>query len=312
MSVDSTSPEAIQAELHAAFEQLPAQPDLPEETAESTARALWHAAAGHPLSAFAACEATLPALDEDGLQRLRELARQRLAGTPLAHLTGRQRFLDMEMLATADALVPRRETELLAREAIAIATSLPAGARVIDACTGCGNVALALARHGPRHLRVFGADLSDEAVALARENARHLGLADRVAFECGDLLAPFDTAEFLGQVALLTCNPPYISSSRVDDLGHAATGREPRLAFDGGPLGVAILLRLLQDAPRLLADGGWLAFEIGLGQGPVLARRLQASPDWDTVRSATDAHGDVRVLLARRAPRTSTSSETDA
>lgn len=305
----SADPEAIRAELRRAFERLPTQPDLPEETAEATLRALWHAAAGHPLSASSAGETALPALDDEGLQRLRALADRRMAGVPLAHLTGRQRFLDMEMLATADALVPRRETELLAREAIGIAAPLAPGALVVDACTGCGNIALALARHGPGHLRVFGADISDEAIALARENARHLGLADQVTFECGDLLAPFETEEFLGRVSLLTCNPPYISSGRVDDLGHAATGREPRLAFDGGPLGVAILVRLLQDAPRLLADGGWLAFEIGLGQGAAFARRLQASPDWDVVRPATDAHGAMRVLAARRAPRARTEPE---
>lgn len=301
---------AVGAALRRAFEQLPAQPDLPEENAEATLRALWHAAAGRPLSAAAASAAALPALDAAGLQRLQVLAEQRLAGTPLAHLTGRQRFLDLEMLAAPEALVPRRETELLAREAIALAAGLPADAIAVDTCTGCGNVALALARHGPAQLRVFAADLSAEAVALARDNARHLGLAERVAFECGDLLAPFDTPAFRGQVALLSCNPPYISSGRLAELGHA--GREPRLAFDGGPLGVAILVRLLQDAPRLLADGGWLAFEVGLGQGAAFARRLQASPDWDTVRSVADEHGDVRVLLARRAARAGTAMETNA
>lgn len=299
MNADAQS---LLADLRHAFERLPAQADLPEETADATLRALWNTAAGRPLSASAARDSALPSLDEEGLQRLRRLAERRLAGTPLAHLTGRQHFLDMEMLAAPDALVPRRETELLAREAIGIAAALAPASIAIDACTGCGNVALALARHGPAHLSVFGADLSGEAVALARENARHLGLAHRVSFECGDLLAPYETDAFLGRVSLLTCNPPYISSSRVDDLGHA--GREPRLAFDGGPLGVAILLRLLQDAPRLLVGGGWLAFEIGLGQGAALARRLQSSPDWDTVRSATDARGAVRVLLARRTPRT--------
>ena len=303
----SADPQTIQAELRRALEQLPAQIDLPEETADTTLRALWHAAAGQPLSASAASETMLPPLDDEGLQRLRQLAARRLAGTPLAHLTGRQRFLDMELLAAPGALVPRRETELLAREAIAIAAALPLGALVVDTCTGCGNVALALARHGPARMRVYGADLSDEAIALARENARHLGLAQQVAFECGDLLAPFETDAFLGRVSLLTCNPPYISSGRVDDLGHA--GREPRLAFDGGPLGVAILLRLLQEAPRMLADGGWLAFEVGLGQGAAFARRLQSSAEWDTVRSATDANGEVRVLLARRAPRASIEPE---
>ena len=306
----SADPQTIQAELRRALEQLPAQIDLPEETADTTLRALWHAAAGQPLSASAASETMLPPLDDEGLQRLRQLAARRLAGTPLAHLTGRQRFLDMELLAAPGALVPRRETELLAREAIAIAAALPPGALVVDTCTGCGNVALALARHGPARMRVYGADLSDEAIALARENARHLGLAQQVAFECGDLLAPFETAAFLGRVALLTGNPPYISSGRVDDLGHAS--REPRLAFDGGPLGVAILLRLLQEAPRLLADGGWLAFEVGLGQGAAFARRLRSSPDWDSVRSATDSHGETRVLLARRAPRASTGPEISA
>ena len=294
----------IGAALQRALAQLPAQPDLPEETPEATLRALWHAAAGQPLSVAAASEAALPMLDAAGIQRLQQLAERRLAGTPLAHLTGRQRFLGMEMLATPGALVPRQETELLAREAIAIAATLPPGSRVVDACTGCGNVALAVARHGPAHLSVFGADLSDEAVALARDNARHLGLTDRVVFECGDLLAPFADDAFLGQVALLTCNPPYISSGRLVELGHA--GREPQLAFDGGPLGVAILVRLLQDAPRLLANGGWLAFEVGLGQGAAFARRLQSSPDWDTVRTACDASGAVRVLLARRATRTTT------
>lgn len=306
----STDPQAVQAELRRALEQLPAQPDLPEETADTTLRALWHAAAGRPLSASAASETALPALDDEGFQRLRQLAARRLAGTPLAHLSGRQRFLDMEMLAAPGALVPRRETELLAREAIAIAATLPPGALAVDVCTGCGNVALALARHGPVEMRVFGADLSDEAIALASENARHLGLAQQVVFECGDLLAPFETDAFLGRVLLLTCNPPYISSGKVDDLGHA--GREPRLAFDGGPLGVAILVRLLQEAPHLLADGGWLAFEVGLGQGAAFSRRLQASADWDTVRSATDAHGAVRVLLARRAPRASIEPEVTA
>jgi len=272
-------------------------PDKPEETPDASLRALWHAAAGHPKSVVAAAAGELPPLDESGLSRLHALIDRRLEGVPLAHLTGRQHFAGMEMLAGAGALVPRRETELLAQAAIALAREV-AAPLVVDVCTGCGNVALALARHVV-DARVFGADLSEDALALARQNADWLGLADRVEFRAGDLLAPFDSDEFLGQVDVLTCNPPYISSGKVGQMAAEIAGHEPRLAFDGGPLGVTILMRLVQEAPRYVRSGGWLAFEVGLGQGPALVRRLKGTPAYREVREIADENGAVRAILVR-------------
>ena len=272
-------------------------PDKPEETPDASLRALWHAAAGHPKSVVAAAAGELPPLDESGLSRLHALIDRRLEGVPLAHLTGRQHFAGMEMLAGAGALVPRRETELLAQAAIALAREV-AAPLVVDVCTGCGNVALALARHVV-DARVFGADLSEDALALARQNADWLGLADRVEFRAGDLLAPFDADEFLGQVDVLTCNPPYISSGKVGQMAAEIAGHEPRLAFDGGPLGVTILMRLVQEAPRYVRSGGWLAFEVGLGQGPALVRRLKGTPAYREVREIADENGAVRAILVR-------------
>jgi len=272
-------------------------PDKPEETPDASLRALWHAAAGHPKSVVAAAAGELPPLDESGLSRLHALIDRRLEGVPLAHLTGRQHFAGMEMLAGAGALVPRRETELLAQAAIALAREV-AAPLVVDVCTGCGNVALALAQHVV-DARVFGADLSEDALALARQNADWLGLADRVEFRAGDLLAPFDADEFLGQVDVLTCNPPYISSGKVGQMAAEIAGHEPRLAFDGGPLGVTILMRLVQEAPRYVRSGGWLAFEVGLGQGPALVRRLKGTPAYREVREIADENGAVRAILVR-------------
>jgi len=272
-------------------------PDKPEETPDASLRALWHAAAGHPKSVVAAAAGELPPLDESGLSRLHALIDRRLEGVPLAHLTGRQHFAGMEMLAGAGALVPRRETELLAQAAIALAREV-AAPLVVDVCTGCGNVALALAQHVV-DARVFGADLSEDALALARQNADWLGLADRVEFRAGDLLAPFDSDEFLGQVDVLTCNPPYISSGKVGQMAAEIAGHEPRLAFDGGPLGVTILMRLVQEAPRYVRSGGWLAFEVGLGQGPALVRRLKGTPAYREVREIADENGAVRAILVR-------------
>ena len=275
-------------------------PDKPEETSDSTLRALWQAAAGVLVSVQKAETLPLPALDTASRERLQSLIDQRLAGIPLAHLTGRQHFMGLELLAGKEALIPRRETELLGHGALDLLRALAARhdtVTVVDVCTGSGNLALALAYHEPK-AKVFGADLSDEAVALARRNAQHLGLQDRVEFRAGDLLAPFDEPGFHGQVALLVCNPPYISSKKVDTMPGEIIGHEPRLAFDGGPLGIRIVERLMREAPRFLRGGSFLAFEVGLGQGPALAKRLAGNKNYAGHRLLKDEHGEVRVLIA--------------
>lgn len=278
-------------------------PDKPEETAESTFAALWFAAAGQPLSATRAVSCMRPCLDPAQSAKLDELIALRLSGVPLAHLTGRQHFAGLEMLAGAAALVPRRETELLAQAAVEVAHARAADHDkgpliIVDACTGSGNVALVLADR-VANARIAASDLSADAVELAQRNAAWLGLAGRVDFRVGDLLAPFDNADFLGRVDVLTCNPPYISSTKVDSMDAEISDHEPRLAFDGGPLGVSILLRLLQETPRFLRPGGWLLFEVGLGQGGAIARRLRAGGAWDEVRELSDGKGAVRAIMAR-------------
>ncbi|HEX3140340.1 MAG TPA: peptide chain release factor N(5)-glutamine methyltransferase [Rhizobacter sp.] len=272
-------------------------PDKPQETPAATLKVLWHLAAGQALSIEAAEEMPLPELDDAAQARLAELTAQRLSGTPLAHLSGRQRFMRLEMLAGKDALIPRRETELLGQAALDLLQGMAGSPCVLDVCTGSGNLALAIAHHAPQ-ARVLAADLSAEAVALAARNAAHLGLGQRVEWRCGDLLEPFNEAPFHGAVDLLVCNPPYISSQKVDTMAGEISGYEPRLAFDGGPLGIRILQRLIREAPRYLKPGGWLAFEVGLGQGPAVLKRLQASGAFRQTRRVADDHGEARVLLA--------------
>ena len=277
-------------------------PDKPEETPDTTLRALWHLVAGNAMSVEAAARATLPTLDAAAEERLRELVARRVAGEPLAHITGRQRFMDLELLTGPGALIPRAETELLGRAAVELMCARPASAPpavIVDVCTGSGNLALALAHH-VGGARVFASDVSEEALALARRNATHLGLNDRVEFRPGDLLAPFEEPAFHAQVDLLVCNPPYISSKRVDVMPDEIHRFEPRIAFDGGPLGVTVVQRLIRDAPRFLRDGGWLAFEVGAGQGPGVAKRIAAGGAFRQQRQLADHSGEVRVLLAAR------------
>ncbi len=290
--------EALRNELAARLELLP---DKPEETPDSTLQALWLMAAGQPTSAQEAATAKLPELSAAQRELLDRLIERRLSGVPLAHITQRQHFMGLEMLAGADALVPRKETELLARAAVEHAAAIAAergACLAVDVCTGSGNVALAIAQHVAK-ARVYGADLSEQAVELARRNARHLQLEHRVEFRAGDLLQPFHNEDFLGQVDVLTCNPPYINSARVECMPTEISAHEPRLAFDGGPLGIRILMRVLNQAPAFVRTGGWLAFEVGLGQGPAIVKRMQANAAFRQVIPVNDEAGAIRALTAQ-------------
>lgn len=277
-------------------------PDKPHETPETTVRALWFAAAGNPRSPDRAADGELPPLDDAARERLDALVARRLVGEPLAYITGRESFMGLELLCGPEALVPRRETEVLGLAALARLRRTVAErgrARVVDLCTGCGNLAIALAHHEPR-CDVLGADLSPEAVALARRNAEHRGVAERATFAAGDLFAPVAAAGLAGEVDLVVCNPPYISTPRLATLPDEIARFEPRLAFDGGAFGISVLFRLVQEAPRYLRAGGWLCFETGAGQGDPMAKRLERE-GYAEVERVRDAAGETRALLARTA-----------
>ena len=278
-------------------------PDKPEETPESTLKALWFTAAGEPISCEAAAELEIYDLDSSQQALLKKLADQRMQGVPLAHLTGRQQFMGVELLAGPEALVPRKETELLGWAALKKLKELGEQTNnsliMIDICTGAGNLAVALTALYKK-VRTYAADLSEEAVELARKNVAFCNLDDKIEVRCGDLLHPFDSPEFYGQVDLLLCNPPYISSSKVPVMPAEIAGHEPKLAFDGGPFGIKILNRLIKEAPRFLKSGGWLAFEVGLGQGKAVQKRLDLNPEYDSILSVTDNQGHIRALLARK------------
>jgi release factor glutamine methyltransferase len=289
--------------LHELMQGLQTLQDKPEETPETALRALWFLAAGRPMSARAAADRPLCTLTTQQDGELEALVTRRLAGAPLAHLTRRQHFMGIELLAGPEALIPRQETELLGLAAASLlkeAVQMRAQATALDVCTGCGNLAVGLAYAVP-NARVLAADLSEDAVRLARMNVKLHGLESRVDVRQGDLMGPFDEPEVLGQVDVLVCNPPYISSGKVLSMPAEIAQFEPQLAFDGGPFGVRILTRLIQEAPRFLRAGGWLAFEVGLGQGDWVMRRLQPSAGYADIRPLSDENGQIRAVLARLA-----------
>jgi release factor glutamine methyltransferase len=209
-----------------------------------------------------------------------------------------------ERHARPEAQIPRQETEILGRAAIAKIGCMAkkrGPVTVMDVCTGSGNLALAYAYYEP-HARVYASDLSPEAVRLAQKNCEFTGLAERVEVRIGDLLEAFEAPAFLGKCDFLSCNPPYISAAKVKEMHPEISRHEPEAAFNGGAYGVTILMKLLKNAPRFLRPGGWLGFEVGHGQGPGLARQLERNPAFTGVETYADAGGEIRAILAKCKP----------
>jgi release factor glutamine methyltransferase len=191
-------------------------------------------------------------LGEVELARYRDLVRRRVEGEPTAYLVGRREFFGRPFRVDARVLVPRPETELLVEAAL---SALPAGGRALDLCTGSGCVAISLALGRPG-ARVLATDVSEDALAVARENAAVLGAG--VEFATGDLWSAVHGGEPFDVIA---SNPPYIPANELPGLSREVR-REPCIALDGGPDGLAFLRRIVEGAPSRLRPGGTLCLEM--------------------------------------------------
>jgi release factor glutamine methyltransferase len=277
--------------------------DKPEENIDSTLKALWLTSSGSPKSAEEAVKMQLSELDQAQIVTLHDLVTQRLDNKPLAHITGRQSFMGIEFLSDRRALIPRKETEILGWKALELSLAIAERkdiVNVIDMCCGAGNLGLAIAQFNANAV-VFAADLSQEAVDLTTDNITFLGLNKRVCVKQGDMFSSFASNENFNYADLIVCNPPYISSAKVPKMSSEISNNEPVLAFDGGMLGTNIIVKLIQDAPEYLAPGGWLIFEIGLGQGPFILNLCERSDSFVSAESVKDESGNIRTILAQKA-----------
>jgi release factor glutamine methyltransferase len=223
--------------------------------------------------------------------------RRRLAREPLQHIMGREAFRGLTVRVTGDALVPRPETELLAGWALELMPPTPPPT-VIDVGTGSGCVACALAAERP-DARVVALDLSPAAAALARDNVAALGLGARVSVHVGDLfsvLAPGVRAH------VIVSNPPYLTTALIPTLAAEVSRHDPRLALDGGDDGLAVIRRLVADAPAHLAPGGWLVLETAGGEQVAAVETLMRQADFVSIRTRPDLAGITRFVAGGRPP----------
>ncbi len=300
------------------------------------------------------------------------LVNRRGAHIPLQHLTGEQEFMGLPFLVNEHVLIPRQDTETLVELALAKLEQLAAaltGSRILDLCTGSGCIAVSLAKLWERHygktswqprqerqtdrnscrprqeyqfgqtaagsLRIIASDISEEALIVARENARRLQ-AD-VQFVRSDLFSAFctrklnkkdfsieryqksvsdstnDPAGYLqdssaaehvsGHVGnntfhMIVSNPPYIRSSVIEELSEEVRAHEPRMALDGGEDGLEFYRRIIRESRDYLLPGGWLLLEIGFDQGEAVSELMRQN-GFSEVHITKDLPGQDRVVSGR-------------
>jgi release factor glutamine methyltransferase len=211
------------------------------------------------------------------------------------------RFMGLDLVVPPDVLKPRPETELLARNAIEHLNHHVSSREpwVIDMCCGSGNLAVSIAVQ-VASCRLWASDLTEAAIAAAIKNVERHQLSSRLEVMTGDLFEAFAGRGFEGKVDLVVCNPPYISSSRLDGPSAGLLSQEPREAFDGGPFGLSIHQRVIREAAGFLAPGGILMCEFGEGQERQVAALFQRTKAYQPVEFVCDAAGVPRVAVGRR------------
>lgn len=271
------TPHCIAALLEAARIRLLAISDTPTLDAE----VLLAYSLSKPRSHLRAWPERIPSIEQ--AHDFAELLGRRLKGHPVAHIVGRREFWSLDLQVTPATLIPRPETELLVELALA---RLPAdqAPQVADLGTGSGAIALAIARERPR-IRVVATDYSAEALEVAEQNARRLGITN-VEFRQGDWWEPLGEERF----ALIVSNPPYLADTDIH-LSQGDLRFEPHSALAAGQHGLDAIRTIIAQAGQHLKPGGWLLLEHGFDQGKSVPALLR-----DHGFGAIESHRDLAGL----------------
>ncbi len=220
---------------------------------------------------------------------------RRAQGEPVAYIIGYRWFYGLKIRVTPDVLIPRPETEHLVELALEDLRARPnLHHPIVDVGTGSGAIAVAIARHEPRAV-IVATDISPRALRVARHNAHLHGVAGRTFFVCADLLTPL-----VGPFDLIVANLPYVGFGEAEDLAPDVRRYEPPEALWAGANGLALIQRLLQQAPHQLSPKGILLLEVGYRQAHTVAQMAaQALPD-ARVTIYRDLAGHERIVSVRK------------
>jgi release factor glutamine methyltransferase len=232
-------------------------------------------------------------LSPDQEAMLADYVERRIRREPVSHILGRKGFWKIMLSVGPQVLTPRPDTETVVERVL---RHFPEGRAftVLDLGVGSGAILLAILAERPA-AKGLGVDVSEEALAVARENAANLGLASRVVLLRGDWTRGLEDAGF----DLVVSNPPYIPSGDIESLEPEVRDHEPRLALDGGPDGLTAYRELAPEILRVLKPGGRFAVEIGHDQSQAVEKLLKDAGAAE-VETAQDLAGRDRVVLGTK------------
>ena len=213
---------------------------------------------------------------------------KRASRIPLQHITGEQEFMGLTFRVNEHTLIPRQDTEILVEEGM---RRMFDGMRILDMCTGSGCILLSLLKYS-NECEGTGVDISEEALKVARENAKRLGLT--AEFIQGDLFENVPEKKYY----MVISNPPYIETAVIETLMPEVREHEPMQALDGMEDGLFFYRKIVEKAGGFFEKGGWLLFEIGYNQGDAV-KELMTAQGFQSVEVVKDYAGLDRVVLGQ-------------
>lgn len=232
---------------------------------------------------------------EEVCQNMETSVARVLAGEPLAYVLGEWSFYGMTLYVDSNVLIPRDDTCAVTQLAIKRGLYLEQDPRILDLCTGSGCIGLAVANR-VKDARVTLADVSKEALAIAKRNITRHKLSARVSCVQADALAP--APDFLGQFDMIVSNPPYVTGTEMTQLPASVKDFEPHLALYGGDDGLDFYRSIADNYTRALKPGGFLCLEFGMGQGDAVCEILE-NKGYTILERVQDFNNRERAVLAQ-------------
>lgn len=265
----------------------------PEQTASLLARSLLCYVSGKTQEQIIAQRETYAS--EEVCEAMESAVRRVLAGEPLAYILGEWSFYGMTLYIDENVLIPRDDTCAVTQLAIKRGLYLEQDPRILDLCTGSGCIGLAVAKR-VKDARVTLADISKEALAVAKKNVNRHQLGSRVAcVQANALEAPPD---FLGKFDMIVSNPPYITTAEMEKLDASVKDYEPHLALHGGEDGLDFYRSIATNYKSALKKGGYLCLEYDPAQGDDICKILSEN-GFTVLERVQDYNDRERALLAQ-------------
>ncbi len=238
-------------------------------------------------------------LSDSVVKKFSSIIKKRAQHYPLAYIIGKKEFMSLDFIVNENVIIPRPETEILVEETLKLFPLQDASQHtIVDVGTGCGNIALSLAKYN-KDIYVYATDISSKAINVAFENRKRLNMENTVSFINCNLWDYFNDKKWKGRIDALVSNPPYIRSSQLSDLA-SELGYEPKEALDGGYDGLYFYPLLIEGGKFLLRKGGYLIMEVGYDQAEAVKNLIQSKGNFEDIVIKKDYSGIDRIVIARR------------